>query len=86
MKFNLWNIVAVGALLYVVDGIMLSSFVNELKATEDYEKVCVMDKLTDGLSTNAILRKVKREITLEQAGLFKYLYGERAVRKSIEEC
>jgi len=83
-KFKI--MLASALLVFVLDQIAVSSLASELQATDDYEQVCVMDKLSDGLSTNILIRKVERELSIERSGFHKYFYAKRAVRKAMDEC
>jgi hypothetical protein len=33
-----------------------------------------------------LVRKADKEITIENNGLYKYLYAERAIRKAMDKC
>jgi hypothetical protein len=83
-KFKI--IIASVLLVFVLDQIAVGSLASELQDTDDYEQVCVMDKLSDGLSTNILIRKVERELSIERSGVYKYLYAERAIRKAMDKC
>jgi hypothetical protein len=86
MKFNLWNTIAVGVFLIVVDSIAVSNLASNLQDFDGYEQLCVMDKLSDGMVANMLVRKADKEITIENNGLYKYLYAERAIRKAMDKC
>lgn len=86
MKFNLWNIIAGAVLIYVVDGIAVSNLASNLQDFEGYEQLCVMDKVSDGMVANMLVRKADKELSIEKNGLYKYLYAERAIRKAMNEC
>jgi hypothetical protein len=86
MKFNIWNIIAGAVLIYVVDGIAVSNLASNLQNTDGYEQLCVMDKVSDGMVANMLVRKADKELSIEKNGLYKYLYGERALRKAMDEC
>ena len=83
-KFKI--ILASGLLVFVLDQIAVYNLASELQNTSNYEQVCVMDKLSDGLSTNMLIREAERELSIERSGVYKYFYAKRAVRKAVEEC
>jgi hypothetical protein len=73
-------------LVFVADQIAVSNLASELQNTDGYEQVCVMDKLSGGLTTNVLIRKAERELSIERSGVYKYFYAKRAVRKAMEGC
>lgn len=83
-KFKI--ILASGLLVFVLDQIAVSNLASELQNTSNYEQVCVMDKLSDGLSTNMLIREAERELSIERSGVYKYFYAKRAVRKAADRC
>lgn len=86
MKFNIWNVIAGAVLIYVVDGIAVSNLASNLQDFEGYEQLCVMDKVSDGMVANMLVRKADKELSIENNGLYKYLYAERAIRKAMDKC
>lgn len=83
-KFKI--ILASALLVFVLDQIAVASLASELQNTSNYEQVCVMDKLSDGLSTNMLIREAERELSVKRSGVYKYFYAKRAVRKAVDKC
>ena len=83
---NIWKVVIGAVLIYAVDSYAVNSLVDDFQAYEGYEQACAINTFSNGMVANGLMRKVEREITIEDHGLHKYLYIKRAVRKAMDQC
>jgi len=83
---NIWKVVIGAALIYVVDSYALNNLVDRFQEQENYDQLCVMDTFSNGMVTKTFLRKANKEVTIEEYGLYKYLYANRAIRKAMGQC
>ena len=82
----IWSGVIGAVLIYAVDSYALNNLVDKFQEQENYEQLCVMDTFSNGMVTKSFLRKANKQVTIEEYGLYKYLYANRAIRKAMEQC